>query len=133
MAERTPIIPEGMQAVYDDIHYAPGVKVGNVVYVSGQIGRDANMKLVEDKRAQFIQVFENLKLVLEAAGASFDDVVDVLSFHTDMRDLPLYSEIRDQYLTNSDNYPTWTAIGAAMLGGQAGYYLEVKVVAHLPE
>ncbi|MFV0459649.1 MAG: RidA family protein [Actinomycetales bacterium] len=131
MTDRQPIIPDGMQAVYDDIHYAPGVRVGDVVYVSGQIGRDANMLLVEDKRAQFVQVFENLRKVLEAAGASFDDVVDVLSFHTDMRDLPLYMQVRDEYLTNAESYPTWTAIGAAMLGGQAGYYLEVKVVAHL--
>lgn len=131
MTDRQPIIPEGMQAVYDNIKYAPGVKVGDVVYVSGQIGRDENMQLVEDKRAQFVQVFENLKKVLEAAGSSFDDVVDVLSFHTDMRDLPLYMEVRDGYITNAASYPTWTAIGAAMLGGQAGYYLEVKVVAHL--
>lgn len=130
-ADRQPIIPDGMQAVYDDIHYAPGVRVGDVIYVSGQIGRDEKMQLVEDKRAQFVQVFENLKKVLEAGGATFDDVVDVLSFHTDMRDLPLYMEVRNDYITNADSYPTWTAIGSSMLGGQAGYYLEVKVIAHL--
>lgn len=130
MSDREPIIPAGMEAVYDNIRYAPAVRVGNTVYVSGQIGRDENMKLVEEKEAQFVQTFENLRKVLEAAGASFDDVVDVTSFHTDMRDLPLYMKVRDRYFTR--NFPAWTAIGAAQLCGQPGYFLEVKVVAVLP-
>lgn len=46
MNERKAIVPTGMEAVYEKIRYAPAVKVGNTVYVSGQIGRDANMKLV---------------------------------------------------------------------------------------
>ncbi len=131
MSDREPIIPAGMEAVYDNIRYAPAVRVGNTVYVSGQIGRDENMQLVEEKEAQFVQTFENLRKVLEAAGASFDDVVDVTSFHTDMRDLPLYMKVRDRYFTR--NFPAWTAIGAAQLCGQPGYFLEVKAVAVLPE
>lgn len=130
MSDREPIIPAGMEAVYDNIRYAPAVRVGNTVYVSGQIGRDENMLLVEEKEAQFVQTFENLRKVLEAAGASFDDVVDVTSFHTDMRDLPLYMKVRDRYFTR--NFPAWTAIGAAQLCGQPGYFLEVKAVAVLP-
>ncbi len=130
MSDREPIIPAGMEAVYDNIRYAPAVRVGNTVYVSGQIGRDENMQLVEEKEAQFVQTFENLRKVLEAAGASFDDVVDVTSFHTDMRDLPLYMKVRDRYFTR--NFPAWTAIGAAQLCGQPGYFLEVKAVAVLP-
>ena len=130
MSDREPIIPAGMEAVYDNIRYAPAVRVGNTVYVSGQIGRDENMLLVEEKEAQFVQTFENLRKVLKAAGASFDDVVDVTSFHTDMRDLPLYMKVRDRYFPR--NFPAWTAIGAAQLCGQPGYFLEVKAVAVLP-
>lgn len=129
--KREAIVPEGMQDVYDNIKYAPAVKVGNTVYVSGQIGRDASMQLVQDKRAQFVQVFENLRICLEAAGATFADVVDVLSFHTDMRDLPLYMEVRSEFFVDLPVYPTWTAIGSSMLGGQAGYFLEVKVIAEI--
>ena len=129
MTNREAIIPKGMEAVYDNIHYAPAVRVGNTLYISGQIGRDENMKLVEEREAQFVQTFENLKKVLSAAGASFADVVDVTSFHTDMRDLPLYMQVRDRYFTG--NYPAWTAIGAAQLCGAPGYFLEVKAVAVL--
>ncbi|SAK49721.1 endoribonuclease L-PSP [Caballeronia arationis] len=99
MIERKAIVPPGMEAVYEKIRYAPAVKVGNTIYVSGQIGRDAAMQLVEGREAQMVQAFENLKLVLEAADASLNDVVDLTTFHTDMRDLPLFMQVRDRYLT----------------------------------
>lgn len=132
MNERKAIVPAGMEAVYEKIRYAPGVKVGNTIYVSGQIGRDAAMKLVEGREAQIVQAFENLKLVLEAAGASMSDVVDLTTFHTDMRDLPLFMQVRDRYLT-TDPLPAWTAVGAHMLGGTAGYIVEIKATAILHE
>ena len=127
MKNRQDIIPAGMEAIYRDIGYAPAVRVDNTLYISGQIGRDAQMRLVEAREAQFVQVFENLKTVLHAAGADFDDIVDVTSFHTDMRDLPLFMEVKDRYLTR--DFPAWTAIGAAQLCGVAGYIVEIKAVA----
>ena len=120
-----------MEAVYEKIRYSPGVKVGNTLYISGQIGRNEHMELVADKEAQFVQVFENMKKVLQAAGGSFDDIVDVTSYHTDMRDLPLYMQVRDRYFTAAQCHPAWTAIGAAQLCGAPGYFLEVKAVAVL--
>ena len=132
MSERKAIVPDGMEAVYEKIRYAPGLKVGNTLYVSGQIGRNAAMELVEGREAQIAQAFENLKLVLAAAGASMSDVVDLTTFHTDMRDLPLFMEVRDRYIT-TDPLPAWTAVGAHMLGGTAGYIVEIKAVAVLPE
>lgn len=130
MSERQDIVPEGMAPIRDNLRYSPAVRVGNVIYVSGQIGRNAQMQLVEEKEAQFVQTFENLRHVLAAAGASLDDVVDVTSFHTDMRDLPLYMQVRDRYFTGP-NFPAWTAIGAASLCGAPGYFLEVKATAIL--
>ena len=130
-AHNTAIIPQGMEAVYDNIHYAPARRVGNLLFISGQIGRDEQMQLVEDKEAQFVQTFENLGKVLQEAGGRFEDIVDVTSFHTDMRDLPLYMKIRDRYFTK--NYPAWTAIGAASLCGAPGYFLEVKAIAILQD
>jgi enamine deaminase RidA (YjgF/YER057c/UK114 family) len=132
VTERKAIVPAGMEAVYEKIKYAPAVKVGNTVYVSGQIGRDANMQPVEEREAQIVQAFENLKAVLESAGGMLADVVDVTSFHTDMRDLPLFMKVRDRYL-NSHPLPAWTAVGAHMLGGAAGYVIEIKAVAVLSD
>jgi enamine deaminase RidA (YjgF/YER057c/UK114 family) len=129
--ERRAIVPEGMEAVYEKIRYAPAVKAGNTIYVSGQIGRDADMKLVEGREAQIVQAFENLKIVLDAAGATLADIVDVTTFHTDMRDLPLFMQVRDRYLVTHP-LPAWTAVGAHMLGGTAGYIVEIKAIAVLP-
>jgi enamine deaminase RidA (YjgF/YER057c/UK114 family) len=131
MSERKAIVPVGMEAVYEKIRYAPAVKVGNTIYVSGQIGRDMAMQLVEGHEAQIVQAFENLKLVLATAGASLSDVVDLTTFHTDMRGLPLFMQVRDRYLTTHP-LPAWTAVGAHMLGGAAGYIVEIKAVAVLP-
>ncbi len=130
MSERQVIIPEGMEDVYEKIGYAPGVLVGDVLYVSGQIGRGPDMQLVEPREAQIVQAFENLKRVLEKAGGTLEDIVDLSTFHTDMRDLPLFIKVRNQYLT-SYPLPAWTATGAHMLGGGPGYIIEIKAVAHL--
>ncbi len=129
MTDRQAIIPQGMDYVYDRIHYAPAVRVGDTIYVSGQIGRDDNGQLVEGTEAQIVQAFENLKKVLAAAGAQLSDIVDLTTFHTDMRDLQLFMKVRDRYLTQ--DFPAWTAIGAASLGGAPGYLIEIKAVAVL--
>jgi enamine deaminase RidA (YjgF/YER057c/UK114 family) len=128
MRNREAIIPAGMESVYDRIGYAPAIKVGDTVYVSGQIGRDAAMQLVEGREAQIVQAFENLKRVLEAGGATLADVVDLTTFHTDMRDLPLFMQVRDRYF-HAHPRPAWTAVGAHMLGGAPGYIVEIKAVA----
>lgn len=130
MSKREAIIPASMEAVYEKIGYAPAIKVGDTVYVSGQIGRDAAMQLVEGREAQIVQAFENLKRVLDAGGASLDDVVDLTTFHTDMRDLPLFMQVRDRYF-DAHPRPAWTAVGAHMLGGAPGYVVEIKAVAVL--
>ncbi|MDS0859499.1 RidA family protein [Burkholderia pseudomultivorans] len=128
MHERKAIVPLGMEAVYEKIGYAPAISVGDTIYVSGQIGRDLSMQLVEGREAQIAQAFDNLRYVLEAAGASLADVVDLTSFHTDMRDLPLFMQVRDRYF-DTDPKPAWTAVGAHMLGGAPGYIVEIKAVA----
>jgi len=130
MTERESIVPGGMEAVYDDIHYSPAVRVGRTIYISGQIGRDEELTVVSDSEAQIVQAFENLKKVVEAAGATLNDIVDLTTFHTDMRDLQLFMKVRDRYLTK--DYPAWTAIGVSALGGVPGLIVEIKAVAELP-
>lgn len=45
---REVIIPQGMEIIYEKYHYCPGIKVGNTLYISGQVGRDENLQVVED-------------------------------------------------------------------------------------
>ena len=123
------VVPKGMEFIRDEIGYAPAVLANGTLYIAGQIGRDDQRQLVTDKEAQFVQVFENMKRVLAKAGGDFDNLVEMTSYHTDMRDLPLFMQVRDRYMKGV--LVAWTAIGAAQLCGAPGYFLEVKAVARI--
>ncbi len=129
MTDRKVIIPPGMENIYDTYHYAPGILIGNTLYLSGQVGRDKDLKVVEGTEAQFVQAFENVKTVLEAAGATFDDVVELETWFTDsMADLKTFLAVKDRYFTN--RYPTWT--GFAVKGfSMPGILVEIKCKAIL--
>ncbi len=134
MNTREVIIPQGMEILYEKYHYCPGIKVGNTLYISGQVGRDENLQVVEGIEAQFVQTFENVKKVLSAAGATFDDVVEMITYHvTDASEqqftiphLPLFIKVKDCYFTN--NFPTWTGVGVTALS-TPGLIVEIKCTA----
>ena len=126
MPAREIIIPPGMEALYEKLHYAPAVKVGNTIYIAGQVGRDAQLRVIENPEAQFTQAFENLKTILTAAGAALADTVELVTYHTDMRQLPLFAQVKDRYFTQ--DYPTWTAIGTPALA-MPGLLAEIKCTA----
>lgn len=128
-AKRRVVVPPGLEAVYERFHYAPGILIGDTLYVSGQVGRDADLNVVEGAEAQFVQAFENVRAVLEAASAGFDDVVELETwFADDMADLTLFMAVKDRYFVN--RYPTWT--GFAVKGfSMPGILVEIKCTAIL--
>ena len=113
---RTDITPPAMRNIRERFRYSPGVRAGKFLYIAGQVGRDENLQVVADKEAQFVQAFENVKKVLTEAGATFDDVVEMVTYHTDLRDLQLFIDVKDRYITNLDRLPTWTGIGTPGAG-----------------
>ena len=124
------IIPKAMQNIYEQKRYAPGVKVGNMLYVSGMLGRDAEFNVIQDPEAQFVQLFDNTILVLEAAGASLADVVEFTGYFTDLqRDYALFQQVKDRYIER--DFPAQTAIGVAELS-TPGLLCELKCTALLP-
>ncbi len=125
--ERKLIVPPGLESVYETFHYAPGIQVGDTLFISGQVGRDANLKVLDGAEKQFVQAFENVKAVLDAAGATFDDVVEMETwFADDMADLKLFMTVKDRYFNN--HYPTWT--GFAVKGfSMLGILVEIKCTA----
>lgn len=129
---RSNIVPHEMQNLHDRFRYAPGVRVGDLLFLAGQVGRDDALNVVEDREAQFIQAFENVKKVLAAAGATLDDVVDMVTYHTDMRDLPLFIDVRNRYVTDPTRYPAWTALGVSALA-MPGLVAEIKCMAIVRE
>jgi reactive intermediate/imine deaminase len=95
--------------------YSQAVRVGDTVYLSGQIPLDpATGQLVSgDIDAEIKRVFENLKAVAEAAGGSLAHVVKLTVFLTDLVHFPKVNEIMATYF--SEPYPARAAVGVAQL------------------
>ena len=86
-----------------DYRIAQGVKVGDTVYVSGQVGFDKEGNIVggNDMKAQSKQTFENIQAVLAEAGATMEDVVKILAFITDMDRYADYAAARAEAFPNN--------------------------------
>jgi reactive intermediate/imine deaminase len=112
-------------------HYSDAVRAGTTVYVSGQASLDAAGRLVGrgDVAAQTRQVLENLKLTLEAAGATLDDVVKVTVYLKDVADRPAVNEVRRAYF--GANRPASTLIGIDQFAID-GMLVEIDAVAVVP-
>lgn len=94
--------------------YSQAVKVGDTVYLSGQIGLDpATMQMVEGIDAQIVRVFDNLKAVAEASGGSLADIVKINIFLTDLAHFGKVNETMAAYFQQP--YPARAAIGVAAL------------------
>jgi enamine deaminase RidA (YjgF/YER057c/UK114 family) len=111
----TVIIPRGQDGAYDEYHYAPAVRVGDMVIVSGI---PAGPGATYDERIK--RMFERLKKTLEAAGATMADVVEIQTFHRDVTDTPSFQAeftkflaIHGEYFKNG--FPAWTAVGTTAL------------------
>lgn len=95
--------------------YSQAVRVGETVYLSGQIALDpASMQMVQESiEAEIHQVFKNLRAVCEAAGGSLNDVVKLNVFLTDLSNFAIVNSIMAEYFEQP--YPARAAVGVAEL------------------
>lgn len=95
--------------------YSQAVKVGDTVYLSGQIPLVPGMMELEkgDIRAQVARVFENLQAVANAAGGDLSNVVKLNVFLTDLGNFPVVNEVMAKYF--QEPYPARAAVGVAAL------------------
>ncbi|MCT4585033.1 MAG: RidA family protein [Peptostreptococcaceae bacterium] len=109
--------------------YSQAIKAGDMLFVSGQIPFiPETMELVsEDVQEQTRQSLENVKAILEAAGASFNDVVKAGVFIKDMNDFGKINEIYAEYFT--DNKPARACVEVARLPKDVK--VEIEVIAYL--
>ena len=99
----------------DTFGFSQAVRAGNLLFIAGQIALDSDGNIVGrgDMKAQTTQVFENTKTILDAAGATFDDIVDLTLFVVDMSRMKEIREARSEYLTGDP--PSMTAVGVTRL------------------
>ncbi|MFQ5827393.1 MAG: RidA family protein [Dehalococcoidia bacterium] len=108
--------------------YSHAIKVGNTIYVAGQTGMDLEGNIIEgDCAAHAHQAFENMKRVLEAAGATMQDVVKLNYYFINIADdLPKIADAYRQYFGR--HYPAATAVQVGSLA-YPGMLLEVEAIA----
>ncbi len=109
--------------------YSQGIKIGDFIFLSGQVGIDAETnKLVPGGvEAQARQIFKNIQAVLKEAGADLSNVVKATVFLKDMAD---FKKVNDIYARHFDKpYPARSAVAAKEL--PLAVDIEIEVIAHL--
>lgn len=109
---------------------APAARIDDVLVVSGQVPLDNEMNVVApgDLAAQTRYVFQSIGRLLEAAGATFDDVVDVIAFTQDARQIGAVLDVAGAYFER--DYPAWSI--SSFVGSYVpGVLVSIQVIAHL--
>jgi reactive intermediate/imine deaminase len=109
--------------------YSHGIKVGNTLYIAGQVALDEELRLVGpgDAEAQARQTWTNIQKVVEAAGGKITDVVRVTTYVSDLGDVEAIHSVRREFFPDGD-YPVATVVQAAKLG-LPGLLLETEAFA----
>jgi enamine deaminase RidA (YjgF/YER057c/UK114 family) len=130
-AESQAIIPDGMRRTADAYQSSPAVSVagGRLIFVSGQVGANEAGQPIADPEAQFVAAIENLRGVLEAAGGTLADVVEMTTYFTSIADLQVFAKVKERFFTTTP-YPAWTGIGVNELA-LPGLRVEIKATASL--
>lgn len=110
-----------------DWHLSPALDTGEFVFFSGETGCRPDYTVSQDPEQQFRDAFEFLGANLAAAGLTFNDVVEMTTYHVDLRrHLSTFRRVKDEHVF--DPYPAWTAIGVSELITE-GTLLEIRAVA----
>ena len=124
---REHLAPAGWEGSYNGLHYSPVVKIGDRVIVSGIPAIDG-----DSEEAKVRWTFQQLRLHLEKAGATMEDVVELTSFHVarDHKEFRTRMEpvLRVHREFFKDHYPAWTAVGTSALFS-ADAPMELRAVA----
>ncbi|HYD78846.1 MAG TPA: Rid family hydrolase [Paucimonas sp.] len=125
---KTVVIPPGREVEYQRYRYAPAVRVGDTVILSGIPAYKG-----DGYAAKVRNMFDEVKRTLEHAGATLDDVVEITTFHAGAGDTAAFQQEFREFLKIhaeyfKQDYPAWTAVGKTTLLAD-GAPVEMRVVA----
>jgi enamine deaminase RidA (YjgF/YER057c/UK114 family) len=130
MSKRDVVFPPGRQALYERNRYSPAVKSNGFLFISGQVGSREDGSPEPDLQDQVRLAFSNLNAILDSAGCTFDDVVDVTVFIVDpaSRFETIWQVVPEFW--GEAPYPNITCVGVTWL---YGFDFEIKVIAKIPD
>lgn len=124
------LIPQGAEGAVEDFKLSPGIISHSHIFVTGMTGSRADGSMPEDPAEQFRNAFDKIGAVLDEAGLSHADIVEMTSYHIDIAShFDRFSDIRANYVKAP--YPAWTAVEVAGLR-RPGALVEIRVIAALP-
>ena len=128
MPDRKPIVPPGLSA---NPAFSPGVQVGDLLYVSGQVAQDGegNTVGIGDAGVQTRQIMSRIQTIVEAAGATMQDVVKITTFLVNIDDYPAFSQVRSETFP-TDPPASSTVVVAGLVRPE--FLVEVEAVARVP-
>jgi enamine deaminase RidA (YjgF/YER057c/UK114 family) len=119
---------EGERGFQERTGYADAVIAGDTIYLSGVV---VGLREGEDLNAAYDRTYRHIAAILARAGAGWDDVVDITSYHTDITaQFPAMAQVHRRYVRAP--FPAWTAIDVDRLVPERGL-TEIKIVARRPE
>lgn len=125
-------IPEGQEGFAEDFRMAPAIRAGDFVFISGVVGyiRNGEDRTPEAYEMAIRDAFERVERVLNEAGTGWSDVVEMTTFHVDMREhQEIFRAVREEFITE-EPYPAWTGIGVEKLWSDA-LFVEIRVQAYV--
>jgi len=124
------ILAPALKASGDRWHFSHVVRSHGLLLLSGVTGTGGDGQVARDPAEQFEQAFVHVRLCLEAAGASMSDVLEMTTYHVDLREhLAEFVAAKDRHI--APPYPAWSAIGVSQLITE-GALVEVRVIAADP-
>jgi enamine deaminase RidA (YjgF/YER057c/UK114 family) len=122
------VTPGAGEFMRDRFGYAQAVRVGGRVEISGQGGWNDAMEFPATLAEEVAQAFDNVGRVLAAAGAGWDHVIAVDTFHVDLDDTAIALVSAEYRRRMPSHMPIWTALGVARLGDPR-MHIEVRATA----
>ena len=129
MPARTPINPPGISP---NPALSPGMRVGDLLFVSGNVGVDGSGNLVggSDCEAQSRQVMAHIRAIVDAAGGKMEDVAKITCFITDISNYAAYAKVRAETWPSSPPASS-TVVVAGLVRPE--YLVEVEAIVRMPD
>ena len=123
---KTLINPPETEHYYDEWQMSDAVRVGDTIWVSGKVGIDQDGDMCKGVEQQTRWAFQRLQNSLAKAGATLDDIVELVTYHVSMEDLDTFMKVKSEFIHR--DFPAWTAVGVTELYAR-GALIEVKATA----
>jgi enamine deaminase RidA (YjgF/YER057c/UK114 family) len=115
------IVPDSARKTYDNWHYAPAVRHGELVFCSGVVGHG------ESAEDEFRNAWQSLEEVLSAAGVGYEDIIDSTLYIVDLaKNAATMAKVKDEFIKEPYPASTWIGITSLIIPGARA---EIKVTA----